>query len=422
MTSANELMDEMFKDVPNNWKAILNTPDLPEIAEWLVKRDISPPVKNIFEFAKVTDLKKIKVVIVGQEPYFGENEAHGLAYSSLTNVPHVLKKIYKCLLVNKLITNMPISGNLECWANQGVLLINKSLTNEPRDSAKHEQKWRKYINNLLCIISHFKPIIFMLWGNLPKSIAKHLGPRAIIYEWSHPSSFAQQTGHVFHTCTHFNDANADLKRLGETPIDWNVSNKLEIEKIFNFDSGTQVVFTDGSCYPNKICPESKGGYAAAFALGTMKDVLLYGSIKNDTVYATNQRAEGIAILRVFEYLLQHIDKFDELIIITDSKFWIDMFDKYMHSWSANSKFNDKKNPDLTIPMWNRYCELINIHMKSVLFRHVKSHNKDGWKTSKTGTYEKFCYDNNSYVDEIASYARKNVDPGTDIVTVSEYDD
>lgn len=410
-----------FADIPYDWLELLDVPEVDQILAALYGQSHTPGKDNIFRFARVTPLEKIKVVIVGQDPYPRAGDADGLAFSCLTGIPPSLTNVFKCLYASKQIKHMPTDGNLEYWAAQGVLLLNRSLTTTVGKSNTHVDLWYDYTTELVKKISELRPMIFMLWGNNAKELSEHINPSCTIYEWTHPSPLAQSR-QSFIKCPHFIDANKLLKRLGHTPIDWNLEPaRSEIEIEFGADSTTQVVFTDGSCFPNQLCPAAIGGYAASFALGTLADTVLYGNIQNRPHFASNQRAEGIAMLRVMEYLKEHIGEWEKCIIVSDSEFWIKMFESYMPSWAANDKFDEKKNPDLTKKMWALYSELTEELNKTIQFRHMKSHGKDGWQNESEGSYKHFCFVNNNYVDELASYARQHVAVGEDIIEKAKYE-
>lgn len=416
------LKKKVFRDVLPSWKEYLDNDALDDILTQLEDTSFTPPAENIFEFAKYVDPNKLRVVIIGQDPYPKAGDAHGLAFSCQTGVPASLKNIYKCLLAHKLIKEIPTTGNLEYWARQGVLLINTALTTVVRSPNAHLDLWLDYTTELVANVSKIKPLIFMLWGNHAIKLEDSLGPQSICYKWAHPSPLAQMRL-KFVDCPHFTDANKALKRLGADPIDWNVEPPGdEIDDAFGMTSKTQVVFTDGSCEPNNASVKSRGGYAAVFAKGSMADVILYGNIETTPVYPTNQRAEGIAILKVFEYLHARMDEWQNVIIVSDSQFWIDMFERYMPSWVAEDKFDEKKNPDLTKALWNMYSGLTDEYLKTIQFRHMKSHGKDGWDKKPEGSYEHFCFTNNQYVDELAGYARTELKVGEHIVGNVSYEE
>lgn len=412
--------------ISQEWLDVLKDDSLQEIFEKL-KGPITPPSNKIFEFARLTDLNKIKVVIIGQDPYPRAGDAHGLSFSCLTGIPSSLKNIYKCLLKHKLIDAIPSHGNLEYWAKQGVLLLNRALTTVVGQPNAHAEIWGPYTTGLIQRLAANRPLIFMLWGNNARALNSEeiVGTKSFVYEWTHPSPLAQ-TKQSFMDCNHFIEANKRLIRLGKEPIDWNVDPPgNEVEIAFGAKPSTQIVFTDGSCEPNRICPEAIGAYAASFALGSLKDTVLYGNIPNRPNYASNQRAEGYAILKLFKFLADHINEWEDVIIVSDSDFWIKMHETYMPNWYRKGGFEafaEKKNPDLTVQLYKAYYELTEENQKSVGFRHVKSHDKLGWSKFPEDSYEYFCWLNNDYVDKMASYARKNLKPGEDSIEEASYDE
>jgi ribonuclease HI len=194
----------------------------------------------------------------------------------------------------------------------------------------------------------------------------------------------------------------------------NLENKAVIKKFNITDQDTCIVFTDGSCEPNKACKESKASYAARFAYGKLKNNVLYGVIDTSVCFATNQRGEGTAILKILEFLKKNLSTWNRVIIVTDSDFWIKMFTSYMPKWSE-SDFNKKANPDLTVVLWNLYSKLIDKYNKKIEFQHVYSHNKSNLSSYKENSYEYFSYIYNDYVDQMATYARLNFDINRHIV-------
>jgi uracil-DNA glycosylase len=431
--------DVLFADVSPEWRELLDNELLNEVLEKLADEkdsNIVPPATQVFEFAKLTPLDKIKIVTIGQYPYSKAGLGHGLAFSCLSCVPGPLRNIYKCLEKHKWIESVPKSGDLTYWATQGILLVNGALTTEVGNTNAHKNIWSEYTDKLFAdlsahsvkfpvttvsgtvkIIKHYP--IFMLWGNYAKKKAVLFDERATVLTYSHPSPLAQS--HVsFLDCDHFTVANNKLKDIGT--IDWNIPEPLsKVDKRFGMNENKVVAFTDGSCYPNKICPEAVAGYAAIFSLGAFKDVAIYGNIENRPHHASNQRAEGIAIYQVLMYLENHMNEWEECIIVTDSDFWIKMITVYMPGWELKDlDFKERKNPDLTFPLWNLFKTLSFEFDKTIEFRHVRSHDKSGWSKFPVDGYEYFCYFNNSYVDELAGYARKALNPGTHKIDDVEY--
>lgn len=405
---------KLLYNLSDEWLKLLNNYLLDEVVEQIYDvKNLTPPVDKIFQFARETPFDKIKVVILGQDPYPKAGEACGSAFKSLISRPASLLNVYKCLLKHKLIKVIPEDGDLTYWEKQGVLLLNTALTNLIGNTKiPHKKIWLDYTAKLLGDISHLaedRPLVFMLWGDKAKVYEEYI-LNGEIYTYSHPSPLSRVN---FSDCTHFSDANIYFKKNDVEPIDWNVKEpKTDAEEKFDYAQDVQVAFTDGSCYPNKLCKEARAGYAVCFAMGTFEDVILYGSIDNKKHFASNQRAEGIAIYKVLSFLQKNLQKWNNLIIVSDSEFWINMVEKYMPSWAKEGKnFTEKKNSDLTLPMWDLYFQLTEVHGKNISFRHIPSHDKNGWSKKPKSSYEYFCHVHNDYVDQLAGYARENCEPG-----------
>ena len=185
---------------------------------------IHPDRENIFAALKGASLAEIKVVIFGQDPYHGENQAHGLAFSVNRGVaiPPSLKNIYK-ELQNELGLTIANHGNLEKWSRQGVLLLNSALTVRDGEANSHKGKgWEKVTDKICEILNARKePIIFLLWGNdAKKKAALITHPNHIILSAAHPSPLSAHNG--FFGCGHFAQVNNILLALNKTPIDWQI--------------------------------------------------------------------------------------------------------------------------------------------------------------------------------------------------------
>jgi len=185
---------------------------------------IYPPGKLIFNAFECTPFDKVKVVIIGQDPYHNPGQAHGLSFSVPDKVspPPSLVNIFK-ELKEDLHISMPTGGNLEKWAKQGVLLLNASLTVEANTPMSHSQLgWHHFTDEVIRHISaHKDHVVFMLWGKFAQNkealidASKHL-----ILKAAHPSPFSAYNG--FFGCRHFSKTNNWLKEHGERPIDWNI--------------------------------------------------------------------------------------------------------------------------------------------------------------------------------------------------------
>lgn len=193
-------------------------------AEKNAGKTIYPPGKYIFNAFNTTPFDKVKVVILGQDPYHNPGQAHGLSFSVQNGIapPPSLVNIYK-ELESDLNISRPNHGNLTKWAEQGVLLLNAALTVEAHSPMSHSKAgWHDFTNKVISILSQQKDnLVFMLWGGFAKSkvplidTSKHL-----VLTAAHPSPLSAHNG--FFGSNHFSKANAWLEEKGLTPIDWSL--------------------------------------------------------------------------------------------------------------------------------------------------------------------------------------------------------
>lgn len=183
---------------------------------------IYPHSSNWFRAFELTPLDQVKVVILGQDPYHGPNQAHGLCFSVHPEVPvpPSLVNIYKELDADLGVE--PVNhGNLEYWARQGVLLLNTSLTVERGNAGSHRGKgWETFTDRAIATVNeHAEPSVFLLWGS-PARKKKALvdTSRHLVLESPHPSPLSAHRG--FFGNHHFSQANAFLEQRGRAPIDW----------------------------------------------------------------------------------------------------------------------------------------------------------------------------------------------------------
>lgn len=203
------------------------------IKEEYKTKTIFPKEEEIFNSLNLTDYDDIKVVIIGQDPYHGEGEAHGLSFSVKpgVKVPPSLKNIYK-ELNNDLGTYIPNNGYLVKWAKQGVLMLNSVLTVEKDKPGSHRNKgWETFTDTVIQKLNEReKPIVFVLWGNYAKEKEKYItNEQHLILQSPHPSPFSARNG--FFGCKHFSKINEFLKINGEEEIDFQIEN---IEEQTNF--------------------------------------------------------------------------------------------------------------------------------------------------------------------------------------------
>ena len=187
---------------------------------------IYPNMNNIFDCLKYASYEDIKVVIIGQDPYHEEGQAHGLSFSVQPGIaiPPSLQNIYK-ELHDDLGCYVPNNGYLVKWAKQGVLLLNNVLTVRAHQANSHKDKgWEEFTDSIIKILNkREKPIVFMFWGACAKTKEKLVtNPNHFILKTVHPSPLSVYRG--FFGCKHFSKANELLKQSGEEPIDWQIEN------------------------------------------------------------------------------------------------------------------------------------------------------------------------------------------------------
>ncbi|MFT6152941.1 MAG: uracil-DNA glycosylase [Crocinitomicaceae bacterium] len=191
---------------------------------------VFPPKDQVFNAFQFSPLKKVKVVIVGQDPYHGFGQAHGLSFSVPDGVaiPPSLRNIYK-EISRDIGMNMPIYGNLEGWAKQGVLLLNASLTVREADANSHSKKgWLAFTNSCIEKINQDQSgVVFLAWGKFAHNICANIDTsKHTVIKTSHPSPLgATKTGKDFVSfmgsgC--FSNTNYYLKNYGKQTIDWDV--------------------------------------------------------------------------------------------------------------------------------------------------------------------------------------------------------
>ena len=184
---------------------------------------VFPPPDQIFNALHLTPLKKVKVVILGQDPYHNVHQAHGLCFSvpeDQKEIPPSLINIYR-ELHDDVGCRMPDSGCLTKWAEQGVLLLNTVLTVRAHQANSHRNHgWEKFTDAIIeAVEKEDRPIVYMLWGTPAQTKAVMVtNPRHLVLKAPHPSPLSAYRG--FFGCRHFSRCNEFLEAHGETPIDW----------------------------------------------------------------------------------------------------------------------------------------------------------------------------------------------------------
>ena len=216
--------------IASDWKALLaeefSKPYFEELTRFVKEeyatRRIYPRGSNIFRAFDKCPLDKLKVVIIGQDPYHGPGQAHGLCFSVDEGVPHPpsLQNIFKEVAAD-IGTPIPASGNLDRWAEQGVLLLNAVLTVCEHEAASHAGKgWEQFTDAVVRKIAERKRgVVYLLWGSYAQKKGAIANPAEnCILKAVHPSPLSAYRG--FLGCKHFSKANEYLISTGQTPINW----------------------------------------------------------------------------------------------------------------------------------------------------------------------------------------------------------
>ena len=194
---------------------------LKEVSSLYEQKIIYPPKKDVFNAFRLS-YKDIKVVILGQDPYHGEGEAHGFAFSCLKNpIPPSLKNIYKELYDDLGIQKNMLDGNLMPWVRQGVMLLNTGLTVEKDKPNSHKDlDWHIFTDEVIKKLNERdKPIVFILWGNNARAKKQFItNPKHLVIESAHPSPFSAKNG--FFGSKPFSRTNNFLEKNGINKINW----------------------------------------------------------------------------------------------------------------------------------------------------------------------------------------------------------
>ena len=223
----------MSIQIDPSWKAILNKEFDDDYFQQLAvhlrtekqqKKTIYPPGPLIFNAFNTTAFDQVKVVIIGQDPYHGPGQAHGLSFSVPSGVPPPpsLQNIFK-ELESDLGLRKPVQGDLTHWAQQGVFLLNASLTVRAGEPMSHAQiGWARFTDATIHALAERRThLVFLLWGKFAQEKAKFIDPtKHLILKAAHPSPLSAHSG--FFGCKHFSQTNAYLVAHKIEPIDWSI--------------------------------------------------------------------------------------------------------------------------------------------------------------------------------------------------------
>lgn len=221
-------------DLPTSWLEQLQSEFqqeyMQQLREFLLQekragKTIYPKGEEFFAAMKAVEFDQVKVVILGQDPYHGEGQAHGLSFSVPKGValPPSLQNIYKELASDLAIT-IPEHGNLQAWADQGVLLLNSVLSVEKGLAASHAGKgWERFTDAIISKLNQQREhIVFLLWGSYAQKKGAQIDKsKHCVLTAPHPSPLSAYRG--FFGCRHFSQANAYLQEKGFSAIDWDIN-------------------------------------------------------------------------------------------------------------------------------------------------------------------------------------------------------
>ena len=200
-------------------------------SERALGKAVYPPAKDVFNAFRATEFGDIKVVILGQDPYHGPKQAHGLCFSVLPGIkpPPSLVNMYKELSQDIEGFEIPTHGYLQSWAEQGVLLLNTVLTVEQGKAHSHSKTgWETFTDRVIeAINQHQSGVIFFLWGSHAQKKGRFIDrKRHHILEAPHPSPLSAHRG--FFGCRHFSRANHLLQSMGKSEIDWRLPVSVDV--------------------------------------------------------------------------------------------------------------------------------------------------------------------------------------------------
>ncbi len=238
MNAMTPRQQKFFNALPDSWKKpleeVCHSPIIDSLSQFLKEREIAgatiyPAKQNIFAALRETSFDNVNVVIVGQDPYHGPGQAHGLSFSVPPGVaqPPSLRNIFK-EIHSDLGIPIPKNGTLTPWAKQGVLLLNAILTVEESKPAAHANRgWEVFTDAIIeQLINRNHPLVLLLWGSYAQKKVQHLHlkidpTKILVLKAAHPSPLSAHNG--FLGCKHFSKTNDFLKKHHLHEIDWRIS-------------------------------------------------------------------------------------------------------------------------------------------------------------------------------------------------------
>ncbi len=465
----------MLQGISDAWLPIIQTDDLTDIHRAVLHLTpgdkLCPPIAQWFNWARILDNPdRIRVVIVGMDPYPQRKNAHGLAFSSLSSVPQSLRNIFRCLVQSNLMVDINVSGDLTTWAEQGVLLVNAYLSTEVGVPGKHAKLWRPYMPRVIAKISDFgiehgRSYCFLLWGKDAQKLQTYINAdHHNVMTWLHPSPMAQISASPedkFINCDHFLRVNEHLVNMGESPINWQLVpaapkskakgkrgatkvNKPVVGRIRSVDSvdvadpADPVDVADPVNVADPVDPANSANIAnsgepANLIIKTVEKIFTDGACTNNG--KRNARGAYAAIfvegqwvgktlcgglpscdvadsnIRAEGWAIAKVLEFLRRADWQECEIYTDseFWVKMVYDYMPKwspATFRKKKNPDLTTHVWGLWST-INALKHPIKLVWVPAHNKRGGRNS-ADAYTKWCHDNNDAVDKLATATCQNL--------------
>lgn len=336
----------ILENITPQWNKIIANEDMLHDLKLILEKlngKYYPEPEKIFEFARYS-LNHAKVVILAMDPY-PNGEADGLAFSTkLDKCPTSLNRILNVLKANGLIDKITKNSyNLNYLAAQGIILLNSALTVQANMPGSHMKLWSKWTDKLIQKLSEdLPPVIWCLWGNDAYKKKSLINAKHDVLTHCHPVAM---TNPSFSQCNHFKHI------AGKHP-----------EIVWDFSKTETHLYTDCSARNNQS-PNCRASWGVVCERGILKgkkwggevlskEMIQKGEPNPSVARPTNIRGEGMALINALRLVKRLPVK---VIIFTDSKFWIDMLEKYIPSWIEKSiSFDKKANPDISEEIWKLY--------------------------------------------------------------------